>query len=330
MFYKLSAEAYDEIKKMLESDDPNLYKSLYKRDEKGKLNYSNSDLIKTLNKYNLSDGKFIGKGLFSIVYEKDSYVYKFTLNRSDILKTMLFASLYNKVPEKYKKHIIDVIDFDFDESTKFYCIVVEKLYPLNQTEIGLLLGNESKTEQNFVASTLITEKVINNILNEFSKIDNIKLEIEKIIQFSSTKNILMDKIVQDLNKTYFLILNNKNDQDNKNAIVINARRFASSIVLTINSFIKNLFGKELENKSKIIELMKYVSKYYLDLVRLPTSYQKDIKKFDTSRYGGDLLEFLRYMKENYNIFFKDLHTGNLMKRANGDIVLSDVGLFEIK
>lgn len=334
MFYKLSTESYEKIKSLIGKDSPDDYKSLYKIKERKitkEQNYSEQDLNTIISKFGLTSSNLIGKGLFSIVYEKDSLIYKFTMNRPDILKTLLFKSLKNKLPEQYKKFILQIEDFGFDEETKFYYIITEKLYNLQKIEMSLLKGNESPIEQQFVASTLITDKFVTFCLEQFKTLPSLLETINKILDFPSTKNLLMSEIVNNLNNISFINIDSKDKEDIKiKNISVNSKRFASEVAATIAKFIRSKFNVKLELDEKYLAIVKKIAINYLDSVSLPSNYLKDNLKFDKSRYGGDLMEFLRYIKDNHNILFKDLHLGNIMKRVNGDLVLSDVGLFKIK
>lgn len=334
MFYKLSQEAFEKIRELIGKDSFDNLKPLYKiKDRKitDEKNYSVDDLNKIIQKFDLDKTNFIGQGLFSIVFEKNSEIYKFTMNRSDILKTILFKSIQDKLPEKYRKFIMEIYDFGYDEETKFYYIITEKLYNLQKIEMSLLKGNQSPIEQSFVASTLITDRLITSCLEHLkNNVKNISDEIDKIINIPSTKNVLMSNIIKQLDKTYFIEVKSTDPEDIKiKNISVNSKRFASEVAAEIALFLKLNFKVNIKLDDSM-NLAKIIAKKYLDNVSLPRNYTQDNSKFDESRYGGELMEFLRYIKQNYNILFRDLHFGNIMKRANGDFVLSDVGFFQVK
>lgn len=335
MFYKLSQESLKKIKELIGDDILTSYTPLNvveRNNLTNKKNYSDKKLLLLLYKFGLKPNNFVGKGVFCIVYKKENKIYKFTLNKNDVLKALALQSIKPRIPEKYEKFVMDIFDFGYDEDSNFYYIVSEVLEPLQASEASILLGNESKIEMGFVATTLITERFVDEILNTIKEntTSNIIIEgIDKINMFRSTKSNLMDDIKNTVESIDFQI-GSKDKEKIKEAIVSNARKFGIEIFLTISKFLKNKLSinEEIELSSSR-NIMKFISNKYVNFIRFPKNFTTDYSKFDKSRYGFELLEFLEYLKENYQIFFKDLHTGNLMKRPNGDIVLSDVGLFKI-
>lgn len=334
MFYKLSQESLKKIKELIGKDDYSKYISLEKFKDRKKTNEPNFDLNQfneLLKKFNLTDKNFVGKGVFSIAYEKDEKIFKFTLNRNDLLKILALQSIKSKIPEKYEKFLMEIYDFGFDEDSKFYYIIIEKLQNLQKTEKTLLLGNESPIEIGFNASTLITEDFINKILLKLKEIPDVKDYIDNILKFSSTKNILMNEVKETVEKINFVIPNSFDKSALPMQIAHNARQFGINILICVLKFIEKIFGKDLSYNSPLpMNVAKDLANDYVNFVKFPRRQISDNKTFNTKRFGGDLLEFLRFLKENYNILFNDLHTGNIMKRHSGDLVLSDVGLFEIK
>jgi len=324
MIIKISQLAFQKIKEELNHKSP--AKTLFDQDS---LDFDLNAKRILEKRFGLTENNYIAKGLFNLVYLKDGLIYKFTRNRSDLLKSVGLNSLKNQVPEKYKKHIMQIEDFGYDKDAKAYYLICENLQPLNQMEKSIFLGNETFHEQNFVSSLLITEsnynRIIDVIVNNLLTKDNLEY-IQSLKTVNSLKANLMTKITQRVNELDFgrTDFGKLKKEEKKNKLVDNSRLFSSTIISSIVSFLKDTFRIKLN--INFIKAIDEIAKIYLLNNRFPQRHKLKYQHYN--RLGKDLLEFLDYLK-SHNIFFNDTHTGNIMKRGD-DYVLSDVGLFEFE
>ncbi|MCZ2224629.1 MAG: hypothetical protein LC122_13470 [Chitinophagales bacterium] len=308
--FKFADEQWKKIKKELEtSDDPKKYKPLQPTD------FMTINFISLLKHFGLSKNNYVGKGKFNIVFEKSGLIYKFTKNKIDIDKALMFQNLKDELPEKYKKFVMEIYEATFHEPSKFYVLICEKLYPLSVAEKQLLLKEEAVTEKDLVFSTFLTLNNYKKILEDLaSNEDNehLKSAIKSILEISSLNKKCYDFLIDLIKK------------------VTDVKKISQAIVRGIYKFISiNLMelGPKLETYNRALAI---VETYLSSFRRLPKIEESDLPlESDTEYFGGDVLEFVRYLRDQKGIRWADLHTSNLMKRANGEFVLSDVGFFRV-
>lgn len=327
MLIRIAQSAYDEIKKEILKSQNLPKKTLL---EEGSLSEDFEAKSKLENKFGLKETDYIGQGLFNIVYIKNNLVYKFTRNREDVLKAILLKQLGTNIPEKYIKHIMHIEDFGYDEETKTYYLITEKLDPISKTEKSLLLGNVPSLEHNFVATTLLTPSNLDIIIDIIKQNSNESQEnLEKIDSLKhSYKQELLSLLVSKIELLDFSGQTKpKNKEEELALIKENAKLFSGTIINSIYRFLK--FKLNINIKINLLKAIQQTMALYLSNERFPVMSKQDNKyNYRKERFGFELLEFLKYLKTQ-GIEFNDTHTGNIMKRKNGDLVLSDVGLFRI-
>lgn len=329
MFTKYAEGLFDEVKKEILKNKNNPTKSLKLDDSLS----NNSEHIRFLeNKFDLKPTDYIAKGQYNIVYSKNNLIYKFTKNRDDVLKPLAIFALRNEVPEKFYKHILHIEDFGHIEEISSYYLIVEKLYPISRIERSLLLANETFDETAFISTLLITEENYNNFINSIKE-NALKKDQAQYLDVLITDNKLKPNLMHAIKNAVDNLKFEKVDFGNldltkrKEKILANASNFASTVLMTILKYFKGTFRESLSmNFNKV---MSDVRKPYLANNRMPKNAIGDTKSFREDRFGKELLDFLNYLKNN-NIYFFDVHTNNIMKRSNGDLVLSDVGLFNFR
>lgn len=327
MLIRIAQSAYDEIKKEILKSQTLPKKKLTEADS---LSEDFEARTKLENKFGLKETDYVGQGLFNIVYIKNNLVYKFTRNREDVLKAVLLKQLGTNIPEKYIKHIMHIEDFGYDEEAKAYYLITEKLDRISQTEKSLLLGNVPSSEQNLAATTLLTPSnldIIIDIIKQNSNETQENLEIIDSLKYSY-KQELLSLLVSKIELLDFSSLNKpKNKEEELALIKENAKLFSGTIINSIYRFLK--FKLNINIKINLLKAIQQTVALYLSNDRFPVMSKQDNKyNYKKDRFGFELLEFLKYLKTQ-GIEFNDTHTGNIMKRKNGDLVLSDVGLFRI-
>jgi hypothetical protein len=312
-----------------------------------------------LDKFGISMNDVVGQGHYSVVFSKHGVVYKFTKNKKDIEKMLFFHSIRNKIPEKYKKHIVEVYAFGYDEDSEYYYLSCEKLYPLSKTTKDLLLRGTYPTEFNL--STFFTKTIYKDLietLEELQTSEPMRQAFNQVmvlpalnarcfeLLINSLSEFKMGNMADEINNIENQLLSEPNDlqlkKKNKEIKTKVYNKISTHIIETIYKYVVNFVSaKYKKNKNDIYNfvstetidesvsvLTDMISKMFN---RFPIHESQDIRRpNDNALFGADVLEFLRYLKDNYNIHFNDMHTGNFMQRADGDLVLSDVGYFKFK
>jgi len=344
-------------KELITNDDLKSYKRLG-------YEWITDGLEKLLDRFGIDMQKnFAGKGQFSVVFNKNGIVYKFTKNKKDIEKMLFFHSIKEKVPEKYRKHIVEVFDFGYDEDSKYYYLSCEKLYPLSKAKKSLLTRGSNPTE--FSLSTFFTKRIymeLLEILEEIQTDSDVKDALNQVIKSPTLNAKCFELLINGLSGAKIeqlalrinsleneLLRNPNNILLKKNVKEVKAdayNKISLHLIEIIYSYVTKFVKSESKYDSEDIRRGIY---YFVnrDIVaesvsvlsgmintmfnRFPIHEPEDIaRQNDSSLFGGDVLEFLRYLKDNYNIHFYDMHSNNFMERSNGDLVLSDVGFFVFK
>jgi len=274
-------------------------------------------------KFDLDISNFLGMGQYNVAYEKNNLIFKFTKNKNDILKTIAISSLRYELPEEFHKHILYVEDFGSFKlkGVEIYYIIAEKLFELSMVEKSLLLKNEAYADLGFFTTTILTEENFNKIIEIINA--NVSVNLTEIID-GVRKAELMSIITKKLDENNFgkTDFGRLSKEEYIQKMVDNSRTFSGIIVTSFIKYVKDKFKERLliNNIQKVVD---DIGKIYLIDKRFPKNYkQKQIIK----GFGKELFEFLNILKEK-GIYFSDTHTSNIMKRKNGDLVLSDVGLF---
>lgn len=317
-----------------------------------------------LDKFGISMNDVVGQGHYSVVFSKHGVVYKFTKNKKDIEKMLFFHSIRNKIPEKYKKHIVEVYAFGYDENSEYYYLSCEKLYPLSKTTKDLLLRGTYPTEFNL--STFFTKTIYKDlieILEELQTTEDVREAFNQVIKspvlstkcfellINSLSEFKMGNMPDEINNIDNQLLKDPNNpglkKKNKEIKTKVYNKISLHIIETIYSYVTKFVpaeSKPTESENIRRGMYYFVDKETVDesvsvltdmiskmFNRFPIHESQDIRRpNDNALFGADVLEFLRYLKDNYNIHFNDMHTGNFMQRADGDLVLSDVGYFKFK
>jgi len=267
--------------------------------------------------------KFIDSGAFSLTYEKDGLIFKFTETKKDVLKTKLFHEIANKLPEKYQKYVMyvdDIGSFKLNEKTIYY-VVTEKLYPLGGLTVNRIFGIEIYDKNKYFANALksfITQNNFNKIIDLFSQYIKDKSKTDEVdqLKYNRAGRDVMNSIIRDFD-----------DVDSSKSKVNPVHYFAH--IITSKLKILNINFDDYAFQKELIEF------FYKTKIGFPSNYNyleymtkkhgiENINKLETIEF----IEFLKYLKEKFNVIFDDLFNKNIMMRKNGDLVICDVGTFE--
>lgn len=263
------------------------------------------------------DFQYIGQGAYNLVYEKNNLIYKFTKSKNDGLKAKLLHELANKMPEEYQRYIMYIDDngsLNLKGDTVYY-IVTEKLFPLTNREISELFNIKRENKE------LNKKKYLPNVFKNIISPNNFNEIVDLFI-----KNIEDNSKKEEVDQLKY----NRIGQTMKDNIIKEFDNIDSEFTLDLDNDVifSNIVSEEF-NKLNI----KYDYDFRYELRDYFTNKRQDIPLDYSHIYfnnkNKEFVKFLKYLKTNFNIESADLHFNNIMKRKNGDLVLSDVGLFRI-
>jgi hypothetical protein len=273
-------------------------------------------------RYNLEevlddDFKYLGQGGYNVVYEKNNLIFKFTKNKSDVLKAKLLHELANKMPEEYQRYIMYIDDtgsFNLEGDIIYY-VATEKLFPLTNREITELFNIKRENKE------LNKKKYLPNVFKAVINTDNFNEIINLFI-----KNLLDNSKTEEIDQLKY----NRAGQTMKDNIIKEFDEIDSEFTIDLDNDVifANIVSEEFDKLN-----IKYDADFKYELRDMFTNKRQDIPLDYSHIYfnnkNKEFVRFLKYLKTNFNIESADLHFGNIMKRKNGDLVLSDVGLFRI-
>lgn len=266
--------------------------------------------IQKVNRYN-NLTSYISKGAFSQVYEAlyngKRVAVKVTDSKDDVVALKRLYDLKSSLPEEYRKFITNIYS-SFKEGD-FYYVVVEYLYPVNEHIKRNFFRNE---DYEAVRHSVIENKEL----------------IRKIIRMAVERNRVPPEIASDLVDFIESASKEYLEQTSK----FGYSEYGVRNIL-INSIWKQ-FGDVDVDIFKVENIVSDIAYYIQDLSKsdlFPREHD-DHRSIQLTRMRGnrqvdELLDFLEFLKSNYNIFWADLHGQNIMQRRNGDLVISDPGLF---
>lgn len=260
---------------------------------------------------------FIDKGGFSNVYrviwKGKPAVAKITEWENDFQKMIALASLRNKIPEKYQKHIPIVYDAINENNYKF-AIIMEELHKTNSHVNEFI---EKSCEP------IIKEKILN--LNQNLKyIAETFINLLRIPDTNQLKKYqsCIDDIVTYLQKKNLIFLNKERDYSIFDEVIYNVKE---------NLFIFLTLNCRFDKSDAIFFSKQYFVLLHetFDFIKFPDSYSRKEGHFGDAPETQSLLECLRYLKNKFGIKWHDLYSSNIMERpGTRDLVISDPGQFE--
>jgi hypothetical protein len=263
------------------------------------------------------DFKYLGQGGYNVVYEKNNLIFKFTKNKNDILKAKLLHELANKMPEEYQRYIMYIDDtgsFNLEGDPVYY-VATEKLFPLSNREIAELFNIKRENKE------LNKKKYLPNVFKAIISSNNFNEIIDLFI-----KNLLDNSKTEEVDQLKY----NRTGQTMKDNIIKKFDEIDSEFTIDLDNDVifANIVSEEFDKLN-----IKYDPDFKYELRDMFTNKRQDIPLDYSHIYfnnkNKEFVKFLKYLKTNFNIESADLHFNNIMKRKNGDLVLSDVGLFRV-
>lgn len=240
--------------------------------------------------------------VYSVIYEGKDAVAKISTSSYDIEIMQKLHNLKEKLPDKYKKHIAKVF-LSFKDGIN-YIAVVERLNPLNTHIMELMKANYDERFLNFALEIFNKE-----LLKELGK-------------------ILFD---DDLHHVYNFFL----DQNKKYKNVIFPANYSRLEKIRSEILSKFKFTQRILNDN-ILDNFEEIRSIYTDLFNktlisnFPIQHNEEDLVYSEIPETAEFLSFLRYLKENFNIQYYDLHEDNIMERPKTrDLVIADPGMFII-
>jgi len=293
----------------------------------------NSEILnKIVAKHNIR-GKYVGAGAFSVVYSDGVIVTKITPYKKDAYKLFVLEQLKDKVPEKYKKHILEIFDLDYDSEYNVYILAIEYLVPVTSIpETAAIISPDSPVEwtlkiksvlRNIPYLTALYEQYVQSIPEPFKKIlTSIKFEfIDNLSKLTVPNNI--HRIEFDM----FLL---------KNLDDLIENPFNNYALMLDKNELKAFKANYLELFKSLQNFMYFLTDTLIQKSKMPRSF-KELKNEEEqglnstlySKDVKDLLEFLKYLK-THKISYFDAHRDNIMLRpGTNDLVISDPGSYII-
>jgi hypothetical protein len=314
---KYTYNRYDTLKNINEyfKDDPYMHYSL---DEAEIIqNILDRENFKSLEQ---SRNFVAGKGMFGIVlrgvYQGKPAVIKIETSATrpvvkEINNWVNILKLKNFMPPEYKKHIPEIYKLNSgkinsEELDVYYSVIImEELFKLSD-DLNDFLSNQGNLFVKSMKDKLSEPGLIHNlaslIFEKLNKINFLKFKLPSVNEISA-------KLIENIDNHYDMasgickIMHEKNEKIDH---------------YTISDF----------NQEIIYVLKTYFSKS----IEFPTQHLF-FDKLEKSTWGDfpetkSLLEFLVYIKNNANLSWRDLHTGNIMMDRDGNLKIIDVGLYE--
>jgi hypothetical protein len=300
------------------------------------------------------DSSYLGSGdyseVFDVMYNGKNCIAKIAKDFRNIDNLVdLYKIKVSLGPlGKHIAEIYDVIEYDeiIDENRYIgYIILVEKLEPLDPSIKKFLRGSSyffhttENTPKNFKDTF---DKVIDiyknpliyfNFIQSHSGMFNANISKKDILECS---NLIVHFISQVLKLSCNNLISSYDFKE----------RLASKDAL--EEIKKNFFDNK-DKLKKILMIIEPTKDFYLsffdfifsiikqDLSEGLDNDYEDAEKFDSfTRYQKypelkSILKLFKILKENYNVYFRDIHDENLMQRpGTKDVVISDPGLFSFK
>lgn len=300
------------------------------------------------------DSSFLGSGeyseVFDVIYNGKNCVAKIAKDFRNIDNLVDLYKIKAALGplSKHIAEIYDVIEYDeiIDDNRYIgYIILVEKLEPLDPSIKKFLRGSSyffyttENTSKNFKDTF---DKVIDIYKNPLIYFNYIKSHVESFNINISKKDMFecSNLIVHFISQVLKLSCNN--------LLALHDFKKKLSTKYVMEEIKKNFFDNK-DKLKKILMIIEPTKDFYLaffnfifsiiqqDLSEGLDNTYEDAEKFDSfTRYQKypelkSILKLFKILKENYNVYFADIHDENLMQRpGTKDVVISDPGLFKFK
>ena len=273
--------------------------------------------IQTIHNKNLTS--FVGKGaysrVFEVLYKGKRAAAKVTGSIPDYSSVIKLWELRDSLPEEFKKYIMKV--YDHFKDGDFYVIVTEYLNKLPSNYRSELFG---------AGYAYYAEDRRSGFLDSDDNIMNIASRSVKIFESEFGHDVFT---LSDMAVSNYMLKNR--DKLKSHFIDYNIGEEFMAYVFEI--LVKNGIDKRVANRISEIAVMNI--RGILDDVTngnvFPRHHSQrervDLVKSKGDRQINDFVAFLEYLKRSHDILWRDLHEDNIMQRSNGDLVISDPGLF---
>jgi hypothetical protein len=279
-----------------------------------------------------SENIVAGKGAFGIVlkgtYQGKPAVAKVETNYDDYPKEtsnwMQILKSKETMPAEYKKHIPNIFKLNLGKyeaegkNPLYYSVIImEELFELSVDMKGLLTGNFSALQH------------VNNLLKDQDFIDSLASKLWNYLKF------WMRRYQDEYDITYPSIENishilSQKDEGN----FYFARNKAEKIteeVKGINNITKERADRRWQSINQgLVESTNNLIRSALSTYNFPYNHEayKDDGVWAAFPETKTFFETLMYIKNNANLSWRDLHTGNVMMDRDGNLKIIDVGLYE--
>lgn len=250
---------------------------------------------------------YLGNGLFSFalsgIYKNKLVAFKFTPeeNKTDIEATLEFDEMKKSSPEEFKEFFQNIYEFSYQEfeGVRFGVFVVELLYPVNPIVLKNMFRNSIRGSGDLNITKDLWDKKVQEVANQASEFHKKKI-IELFKKYLIDDYKLSSKSLQNawstLNKAYGELVKQR------------------------------IYSKE-ELEAALTDFQQAIKYVLFADFAMHSGEDNDFAAQNEMPETAKLLKFLRYLKNEKSMFWQDLHSGNLMMRANKEIVISDVGNF---
>jgi hypothetical protein len=270
------------------------------------------------------DSSWLASGAFSRVFEVSYHgkhcVAKVSDREEEIRAIEKISELRHQVEPRLAKHLPIVYETFYDEETKTYVAVVERLVKLEPHIINILFQHPpaykitSKRLHSQIIPLLKSDRVLKTIIVPVIKklVKQAKLwpDLENII-INEIKSIKFSEDLEDV----------ENDLDYS----------LDPLIYSVADFLTGETSATLKIAKSLISLIKEKIIQFVQHTNFPEDYreQEHIEIAKTIPGAESLVELLELLRDQFNIKWDDLHGDNLMQRPKTrDIVIADPGLFE--
>jgi type III secretion system FlhB-like substrate exporter len=271
-----------------------------------------------------------------VLFKGKEAIAKLSHQKSDIENLKKISDLKDKLPSNLKKHLPEVYftRFSNNPATEPHIAIVEELYPTNKHVLSVLFAEFPRNKWQIIVEKFQNKSFVRQLVGKFLSFptssgisnifksrmkDGVNLLTEFFYkyqypeQYMSFDPVEFSDSCKDILEFLFVDLDLDLDQQQEIDIHL------SLIKNEIYSFWKRIVLDY--DKYKFNALFPGSSESDLLEIRLSLARQ-----FPEAR---SLIKLLTYLKDSFGVYWEDLHEGNIMQRKNGDLVISDVGLFRI-
>lgn len=233
---------------------------------------------------------------FEAMYKGKLVVAKITKRKSDYENAIKLHNLKQELGED-GKYIATVYNYFQDED--WYITIIEKLVPLDSNVKNILWPSTDEKHKHTwlkVKEAVDKDKLVNKIK-------------QKIESMSSYVNLdLCKSMIKKIPDVISFLNSSENfEQFRKN--------------------LNKLYGEYNERTDYWRDLSYFISEQVLNEFK---SSDNSLGNANDNIYLNDFIRFLKRLREEFNIIYRDLHSGNIMMRpSTKEIVIADPGNFQI-